>query len=315
MSAAGETSPGVSGRGRGVSIERLCIVGVGLIGGSLARDLKAFGLVDEVVGSGRREENLERARALGVIDRYDLDCGRAVRGADLVLVAVPIGAMGAVFRAIRPHLGSDTVVSDVGSSKQSVVADAAREFGPAWTHFVPGHPIAGTEQSGVKASQTGLFRSRRVILTPTLDTAPEPCARVRAMWEAVGAEVLEMDPAHHDEVLAATSHLPHMLAYALMDLLGSMSQRVEIFRYAAGGLRDFTRIASSDPQMWHDTCIANREALLDALDRFARELSALTDAVRAKDGESLHALFARAKRLRDTYIQEAEVRGSDGTVA
>lgn len=312
MSAGDGDGPRIAHRGPGRLIERLCIVGVGLIGGSLARDLKALDLVGEVVGSSRREENLERARALGVIDRYDVDTARAVRGADLVLVAVPLGAMSAVFGRIRDHLEADAIVTDVGSSKQSVVADAARGLGPAWTRFVPGHPIAGTEHSGVDASQEGLFRARRVILTPTIDTAPEPCARVRAMWEAVGAEVLETDPAHHDEVLAATSHLPHMLAYALMDLLGGMSERVEIFRYAAGGLRDFTRIASSDPQMWHDTCIANREPLLEVLERFRRELGTLTEAVRAQDGQALHALFSRARRLRDTYILEAEVRGARG---
>lgn len=312
MSAGDEDGPRVAQRGPGRLIERLCIIGVGLIGGSLARDLKALDLVGEVVGSSRREENLERARALGVIDRYDVDTARAVRGADVVLVAVPLGAMSAVFGSIRDHLEADTIVTDVGSSKQSVVADAARELGPVWTRFVPGHPIAGTEHSGVGASQEGLFRARRVILTPTIDTAPEPCARVRAMWEAVGAEVLETDPAHHDEVLAATSHLPHMLAYALMDLLGGMSERVEIFRYAAGGLRDFTRIASSDPRMWHDTCIANREPLLEVLERFRRELGTLTEAVRAQDGQALYALFSRARRLRDTYIQEAEVRGARG---
>ena len=312
MNAADEGRPRAGSRGPGAFIERLCVVGVGLIGGSLARDLKALGLAGEVVGSSRRERNLARARALGVIDRYEVDPARAVKGADLVLVAVPLGAMAAVFRRIRDHLEPHAVVTDAGSAKQSVVADAARELGPAASRFVPGHPVAGTERSGVDASLTGLFRARRVILTPTLETAPEPRARVRAMWEAVGAEVLETDPAHHDEVLAATSHLPHMLAYALMDLLGGMSERVEIFRYAAGGLRDFTRIASSDPQMWHDTCIANREALVEVLDRFRQELDALTGAVRAKDGESLHALFARAKRLRDAHVGEAEVRGGDG---
>ncbi len=312
MSAAGEGDPPAAGRGAGAFIGRLCVIGVGLIGGSLARDLRALGLVGEVVGSSRRAGNLERARALGVIDRYEVDPARAVEGADLVLVAVPLGAMAAVFRGIRDHLDHQAVVTDAGSAKRSVVADAARELGPARVRFVPGHPIAGTEHSGVEASQTGLFRARRVILTPTLETACEPCARVRAMWEAVGAEVLETDPAHHDEVLAATSHLPHMLAYALMDLLGGMSERVEIFRYAAGGLRDFTRIASSDPRMWHDTCIANREALLEVLDRFHRELGTLTEAVREQDGRSLLALFARAKRLRDAHVGEAKVRGSDG---
>ncbi len=310
MSAGEEENPRSARGGPRRRFERLCVVGVGLIGGSLARDLKALDLVGEVVGSSRREENLERARHLGVIDRYEVDVARAVRGADLVVVAVPLGAMSTVFARIRDHLEAHAIVTDVGSSKQSAVADAMRELGPARTRFVPGHPIAGTEHSGIDASREGLFRDHRVILTPTADTESECCARVREMWEAVGAQVLETDPAHHDEVLAATSHLPHMLAYALMDLLGGMSERVEIFRYAAGGLRDFTRIASSDPRMWHDTCIANREPLLEVLESFRRELGALTEAVRARDGQSLHEMFSRAKRLRDTHIQEAEVRGA-----
>ena len=293
-------------------IDRLCVVGVGLIGGSLARDLRALGLVGEVVGTSRREGNLARARALGVIDRYEVDSARAVAGADLVLVSVPMGAMAAVFRGIRAHLDARAVVTDVGSSKQSVIEDAARELGPAMSRFVPGHPIAGTEHSGVDASQTGLFRARRVILTPPPEAACDACARVRAMWEAVGAEVLDMDAPHHDAVLAATSHLPHLLAYTLMDVLGGMSQRVEIFRYAAGGLRDFTRIASSDPVMWHDICLANREALLVALDRFGEALGTATEAVRAQDGEALRALFVRARRMRDTHVAEAQVRARNG---
>ena len=289
-------------------IERLCVVGVGLIGGSLARDLRAFGLVGEVVGTSRRASSLDRALALQVIDRYELDLSRAVAGADLIVVAVPMGAMAAVFRGMSRSLDPATVVTDVGSSKQSVIADAARALGPAVARFVPGHPIAGTEHSGVEASREGLFRARRVILTPPAGVEPEACARVRAMWEAVGAEVLEMDPGHHDQVLAATSHLPHMLAYALMDLLGHMSERVEIFRYAAGGLRDFTRIASSDPQMWHDICLANRVELLRVLDRFGEELRSVTEAMRRKDGEALRTLFQRGKTLRDTYVAEAKVR-------
>ena len=292
-------------------IERLCVVGVGLIGGSLARDLRALGLVGEVVGTSRRESSLARSLALQVIDRYELDLSRAVAGADLVVVAVPMGAMAAVLRGMSRHLGSGTVITDVGSAKQSVIADATRVLGPALARFVPGHPIAGTEHSGVEASQTGLFRARRVIITPPSGVDPEACARVRAMWQAVGAEVLEMDARHHDQVLAATSHLPHLLAYALMDLLGRMSERVEIFRYAAGGLHDFTRIASSDPQMWHDVCLANRAALLDVLDRFGTELHSVTEAVREKDGEALRTLFRRAKTLRDTYVAEAKVRSGE----
>lgn len=285
-------------------IQTLCIVGVGLIGGSLARDLRRLGRVREVVGVSRNAVHLERARELGIIDRFDTDVGRAVQGADMVVVAVPLGAMRAVFARMRDGLADGAVVTDVGSAKVAVI-DAAREaFGdlPPW--LVPGHPIAGNESSGVEAAMDGLFAGRRVILTPTETSDPRAVARVHEMWQWAGAQVLSMDPAHHDEVLAATSHLPHMLAYTLVDVLGRMQDRVEIFRYAAGGFRDFTRIASSDPQMWHDICVANREALSEVLERFGADLSTLLDAVRAGDGEYLHEVFTRAKALRDRYTQD-----------
>jgi prephenate dehydrogenase len=287
-------------------VRRLCIVGVGLIGGSLARDLRRAGEVaEEVVGCSRDPAHLERAVALGVVDRYDTDPARAVEGADLVVAAVPLGAMETVFRAIRGHLAPGAVITDVGSAKGAVIAAARRAFGTVPRGLVPGHPIAGTEHSGVEASLEGLFRGRRVILTPLADTDPAALARVRAVWERTGAEVLAMDPEHHDEVLAATSHLPHMLAYTLVDVLGRMEERVEIFRYAAGGFRDFTRIASSDPQMWHDICLANREALVQALERFGTDLAQATDAVRSGDGERLRTMFVRAKAIRDRYTREA----------
>jgi prephenate dehydrogenase len=195
----------------------------------------------------------------------------------------------------------------VGSAKRSVLEALEAVFGTVPGNFVPAHPIAGTEHSGVEAAVDGLFEGHRVILTPVAQTRPEATARVRDMWQAVGAEVLEMDPAHHDEVLAATSHLPHMLAYTLVGMLGTMEERVEMFRYAAGGFRDFTRIASSDPQMWHDICLANRDALVGALDHFQADLGAAIEAIRAGDGKTIKELFTRAKVLRDRYARESDV--------
>lgn len=285
-------------------IRRLCIIGVGLIGGSLARDLRRLGACGEVVGCSRNEANLRRAVELGIVDRYETDPGVAVRGADMVIVAVPLGAMAQVFGALAPGLDDDAVVTDVGSAKRSVIDAATAAFTQVPPWLVPGHPIAGTENSGVEAAIDGLYQGRRVILTPVAETDSGAADRVEAMWRTVGAEVVRMDPAHHDEVLAATSHLPHMLAYTLVDVLGRMEDRVEIFRYAAGGFRDFTRIASSDPQMWHDICLANRDALASVLARFATELNDLESAVRRADGEAMKEIFTRAKGLRDRYTRE-----------
>ena len=282
-------------------IRRLCIVGTGLIGGSLARDLRRLGAAGEIVGSSRSEANLQRAVELGVIDRYDVDPGAAVAGADMVVVAVPLGAVREVLGRIRDRVDDDAVISDVGSVKGSVVAAARDTLGPRLPRFVAAHPIAGTENFGVDASVERLFERRRVIVTPITETAAVAHERVTAMWKAVGAEVIDMDVAHHDEVLAATSHLPHMLAYTLLDVLGRMDERAEIFRFSAGGLRDFTRIASSDPQMWHDICAANADAMVHAIGRFSSELDQLADAIRRGDGEFVRSVFTRAKSIRDRY--------------
>ncbi len=287
-------------------IRRLAVIGVGLIGGSLARALRAEGAVGEVIGCGRGVENLETARRLGIIDRYTHDVGAAVEGADLVFVAVPLGAMRAVLEAMRGRLAVDAVVTDGGSVKGSVVRDccAVCDGMPPW--FVPGHPIAGTENSGAEAAFAELYRKRRVILTPLPETAPEALARVEAMWRLCGAEVVEMSVEHHDEVLAATSHLPHMLAYTLVDSLARMKENDEIFRYAAGGFRDFTRIASSNPVMWRDICVANRDAIGGMLDAFASELTELSETLKRGDGEHLLEIFARAKAARDRFIDGVE---------
>ncbi len=280
-------------------IQRLCIIGVGLIGGSLARALREAGQVGEVVGCGRGEDNLRAAVRLGVIDRYQTDPALAVADADVVVLAVPLGSMDRVLRAIVPGLAPDAVLTDAGSAKASVVADVQKVYGYIPACFVPGHPIAGTEKSGVEASFATLFQRRRVILTPLAETSAAAHQLIRQMWALTGAEVVDMGVHHHDAVLAATSHLPHLLAYSLVDTLARLDDRAEIFRYAAGGFRDFTRIASSDPQMWHDICVANREQLLDMIRLFVADLDRLADAIRNNDHASVLATFQRAKRARD----------------
>lgn len=290
-------------------IERLCIVGVGLIGGSLARALREAGVVGEIVGAGRDAAHLQLGVDLGVLDRYHTDPAQAVRGADCVVVATPLGAIGGILEAIREHVEPNVVITDVGSSKRGVADDARAALGDRIANFVPGHPIAGTEKSGITASFPDLFRGRRVILTPLQENRPETVARVRAMWEAAGSTVTEMGLEHHDLVLAATSHLPHMLAYTLVDTLARMDEQAEIFDYAAGGFRDFTRIASSDPVMWRDVCLSNRTAILDLIGRFQADLTALAEAIEAGHDEVLSTVFMRAKEARDRYAERLDDAG------
>lgn len=280
-------------------IQRLCVIGVGLIGGSLARALREQAEVAEVIGAGRNKANLHAAVQLGVVDRYYTDPAQAVAGADVVVIAAPLGAIKPILSAIAPHLSATAVVTDVGSAKGCVVADVEQVYGHIPPNFVPGHPIAGTEKSGVEASFATLFKQRRVILTPLAETAATAHSLIQRMWQLTGAEVIDMGVRHHDTVLAATSHLPHMLAYTLVDTLARMDDRAEIFRYAAGGFRDFTRIASSDPQMWHDICVANREQLLEMIAVFGADLERLAAAIRNDDRDVILATFQRAKRARD----------------
>ena len=280
-------------------IEKLALIGVGLIGGSLARALRDAGLAREIVGHGRGLANLQRAVELGVIDRVETTLPAAVRDADMIVLATPVGSMEKIFQAITPYLAPTAVVTDVGSVKGSIVDTARRVLGDKFARFVPGHPIAGTERSGVEASFSSLYVGRRVVLTPLAETNAEAVTRVRSMWQAAGAEVVSMTVEHHDTVLAATSHLPHLLAYALVDMLARLDDRNEIFAYAAGGFRDFTRIASSDPVMWRDISLANREAIVRLLKQYRGEVDNLIKAVAAGEGEKLHTLFARAKTARD----------------
>ena len=281
--------------------QRLAVIGVGLIGGSLARALRAAGIVEEVVGCGRGEANLRKAVELGVVDRYTRDVGAAVEGADLVFLAVPLGAMADAFAAMKGRLDEGAVVTDGGSAKGSVVRDCRSVFG-ALPGFVPGHPIAGNERNGVDASFATLYENRRVILTPLEETDAAATGKVRALWRACGAEVDVMSVERHDEILAATSHLPHMLAFGLVDALSRMEANDAIFHYAAGGFRDFTRIASSNPVMWRDICIANAPALSQALSEFAEEMETLARVVHAGDGDRLLEIFGNAKRARDRFI-------------
>jgi len=280
---------------------RICIIGTGLIGGSLALALKHAEFCGRITGAARTEATLIRALELGVIDDYDTDMQAAVADADIVVVCVPLCAMRAVFSLIEPALKTGAIVTDAGSAKQSVIRDAAETLGRHYTNFVAGHPIAGTERSGVQAAFKELYRQRRVILTPTDDTGPDALHRVGAMWRATGAEVETMSADHHDLVLAGTSHLPHMLAFGLVDCLNSLEDVNEIFRFAAGGFRDFTRIASSDPVMWRDICLSNRDQVMEMLDRFHTEMRAIYTAMESNDGERLQAIFERAKKARDQF--------------
>ncbi len=284
-------------------IKRLTIYGVGLIGGSLARALKASGACAEIVGYGRSLEPLQKAVELGVIDSFETDIATAVQGSDMVLLGVPVGAMERVLSELKPHLDANTIITDAGSTKGSVVDAALKVFGELPPRFIPGHPIAGTEKSGVEASFAELYQDRRVILTPNEQSDSDALETVRWMWQQAGAEVIDMSVAHHDEVLAATSHLPHMLAFTLVDTLARLEDHDDIFRFAAGGFRDFTRIASSNPQMWHDICLNNRDALLKMVGRFSEELATLTAAIERGDGETILKTFQRAKVARDSYCE------------
>ncbi|MEO6696955.1 MAG: prephenate dehydrogenase/arogenate dehydrogenase family protein [Gammaproteobacteria bacterium] len=280
-------------------INRLLIIGVGLIGGSLARALKQVGACKEIVGSNRNVVQLQKAVELGVIDRYDTDVAKAAAAADMIVLAVPVGATEAVLRKLVGHVSANTLITDVGSTKQSVIEAARKAFGTIPAHFVPGHPIAGTEQSGVEASFAEMFQRRRVVLTPLPETDKQALNKVREMWRQTGAEVVEMNARAHDEILAATSHLPHVLAYTLVDTLARMEQHDDIFRFAAAGFRDFTRIAASDPVMWRDICLANRDAILEMIEQFGADLNHFGSVLRDRDSAALLALLSRAKAARD----------------
>lgn len=283
-------------------IGRLVVVGLGLIGGSFAKGVRESGLCGEVVGLDLDPQSRKLAVELGVVDRCEEDLAAACQGADVIQLAVPILAMEKLLARLAVLDLGGAILTDVGSAKGNVVRAAREVLAPAQLiNFVPGHPIAGSEQSGVEASNAELFRRHKVILTPLEETAPRALSVVDALWRALGADVEHMAIERHDEVLAATSHLPHLLAFGLVDSLAKRNENLEIFRYAAGGFRDFTRIAGSDPVMWHDIFLANREAVLRTLDTFRSDLDALRDAVDAGDGHHMLGVFTRARVAREHF--------------
>jgi prephenate dehydrogenase len=276
-------------------INRLAVIGVGLIGGSLALSLKSKGAVNEVIGYSRSENARQEALALGVIDKAADSIAEAVAEADVIFVAVPMGAMAAVFADMSEHIRPEAIITDGGSAKAQVVLAAREALGNNFKQFVPGHPIAGTEKSGPSAAFATLNEDHRVVLTPVSDTDPAATAKIKAMWQLTGAEVLEMNVEHHDTVLAATSHLPHVLAFNLVGMLAQRDDCDEVLRYAAGGFRDFSRIASSDAVMWRDICLGNKQAILDLLDEYHQGSNKIEQAIKEEDGEYLIEVFARAK--------------------
>ena len=286
-------------------LNTVVIFGVGLIGGSFALALKAAGAAQRIIGLGRNPANLQRALKLGVIDEACADPA-VVAEADLVLIATPVGQMGAIMETIAPHLAARTVVTDGGSTKQDVVALAYAKLKSRVAQFVPGHPIAGAEHSGVAAAKADLYRQRKVVLTPLPENSERSIRRVRAAWRSCGAKLFRMQPAEHDRVFAAVSHLPHLLSYALVDQVARHPNGKQLFDYAAGGFRDFTRIASSHPEMWRDICVANRKALLQELAGYQRELAEVKQLLQKGDAAGLEKLFARARAARDKWLKKQQ---------
>jgi len=289
-----------------MATSRVVVCGVGLIGGSFALAIKSAlaGRRDiKIVGMGRTRAPLEQALQLGVIDEIGADWASALKGTDLVLLGMPVGQMLPVMQALVPHLEPQTIVTDGGSTKTDVVAAARAAFGDKIGQFIPGHPIAGAEKSGVTAAQADLYLGKRVVLTPLQENSAEDVKALRTVWEICGAKVSELAPAEHDRVFAAVSHLPHLLAFALVHDLAMRDNADQLFGFAASGFRDFTRIASSHPEMWRDICLANRNALLKELDTFMMELLKTRVLLASADSTGLEAMFATARARRDAWLE------------
>jgi len=287
--------------------EKVALVGIGLIGSSLARVIRREGLAREIVISTRSSQTLARAEELRLGDRYEADAAAAVRGADLVVVSVPVGASEAVAREIAPALKPGAIVTDVGSTKASVIAQMQPHM-PAGVHFIPGHPLAGTEKSGPDAGFAELFENRWCILTPLDGTDEAAIGKLAAFWRACGSNIDTMDPQHHDMVLAMVSHLPHIIAYNIVGTADDLQAvtKSEVIKYSASGFRDFTRLAASDPTMWRDVCLHNKDAILEMLARFSEDLSALQRAIRWGDGDKLFDLFTRTRAVRRSIIEAGQ---------
>lgn len=286
------------------NLKKLVIFGVGLIGGSLALALKRANPALEITGLGRSGDSLKIARDLGVIDVIAEDTASAVRNADMVVIAAPVAQTTSILQAISPHLVEKTVVTDVGSTKTDVLAAAESALGQKIAQFVPGHPIAGAEKSGVTAAQSDLFQGKNIVLTPTSRTSPEATTAVREMWEVAGANVVAMSAVEHDGIFAAVSHLPHLLAFALVNEIATRSNADQFFAFAASGFRDFTRIAGSSPEMWRDISMANREALLRELDAYQLQLTRLHKLLAESNAAGLQQLFEHASRARNEWADQ-----------
>ena len=290
-----------------VIYNRVALIGLGLIAGSMAHAMRRKNLAGEIVGTARSAETRAVAAEIGLCDRIVETAAEAVAGADLVVLAVPVGAMSAVAQEIAPHLAEGVTVTDVGSVKRDVISAIAPHL-PEHVHFVPGHPLAGTEHSGPRSGFAELFDNRYLILTPVEGTAPEATKRLRKLWEGCGALVEEMDADHHDLVLAVTSHTPHLIAYTMVGVADDLRRVTdsEVIKYSAAGFRDFTRIAASDPTMWRDVFLTNKDATLEILGRFTEELFALQRAIRTGDGGHLHEYFTRTRAIRRGIIEAGQ---------
>ena len=291
--------------------DRVALIGLGLIAGSMSHAIRAGGLAGHVAGYARSEKTRQTAREIDLCDSVHDDIAGAVRGADLVVLAVPVGAMGEVMEQIAPHLAPGATVTDVGSVKQSVI-EAVLPYLPQGVHFVPGHPLAGTEHSGPTSGFATLFANRWWLLTPLPDSEPDATARLDRLITAIGAKTDVMDAAHHDLVLAVTSHAPHLIAYTMVGVADHL-RRVsgeEVIQYSAAGFRDFTRIAASDPTMWRDVFLHNKDATLDILGRFTEELFVLQRAIRMGDGQQLHDYFTRTRAIRRSIIDAGQDTGA-----
>lgn len=282
-------------------MKKIVIFGVGLIGGSVALALKKAGSTAQIVGVGRSTESLQTALDLGVIDVASDNIAQAVVDADLILIATPVAQTPAILSAIKPHLGANTVITDAGSTKTDVLTYASDVLSERASQFVGGHPIAGAEKSGVTAANADLFRNKNVILTPTSENSAEAISRVKTLWQLCGANISDMTAATHDSVFATVSHLPHLLAFALVDDIASRPNAEQLFSFAASGFRDFTRIAGSHPEMWRDISLANKEALLKEITAFQTELATLKQLLQNEDGAGLQALFERASTARNAW--------------
>ena len=292
--------------GDGIVLNKIVIFGVGLIGGSFARSLKQAGAVRMVVGMGRSAASLARARELGIIDVIGGDIGEALQGADLVMIAAPVAQTEKILAAIAPHLQPGTVVTDAGSTKSDVVAAARRALGGKIAQFVPGHPIAGRETNGPEAAIDDLYVGKKTVLTALAENAAADIDRVAAAWQACGAIIHRLTPEEHDKVFAAVSHLPHLLAYALVDDIANKPHAALLFQYAASGFRDFTRIAGSSPEMWRDISLANQSALLTELDAYMAQLTRLRAQLAAGDGAAIEGVYSNAQRARRQWIEAIE---------